>query len=59
MSQNELNALLTSSRALTSQLSRPDLPSVHLSLDQIEAQSRRLISRQPAAESSKACVLRV
>ncbi|KZW02374.1 NIC-domain-containing protein [Exidia glandulosa HHB12029] len=54
MSQNDLNALLTSSRALTSQLSRPDLPSINLSLDQIEAQSRRLISRQQGAESSKA-----
>jgi len=54
MATGDLNALLTSSRALNSQLSRPDLPVVHLSLDQIEAQSRRLIQRQPTAEASKA-----
>ncbi|KAG1838217.1 Nup93/Nic96-domain-containing protein, partial [Suillus subalutaceus] len=35
--------------ALNSHLSRPDLPSVNLSLDQIEAQSRRLMPRQPGA----------
>ncbi|KAH7100231.1 nucleoporin-interacting protein NIC96 [Auriculariales sp. MPI-PUGE-AT-0066] len=54
MSNNDLNALLTSSRALNSQLSRPDLPTVHLSLDQIEAQSRRLTQRQGVAEPAKA-----
>ncbi|KAG6816414.1 hypothetical protein H0H87_006151 [Tephrocybe sp. NHM501043] len=37
--------------ALTSHLSRPDLPSVQLTLDQVEAQSRRLVSRQPGAPS--------
>lgn len=42
----ELSSLLTASKALTSHLTRPDLPTVHLSLDQIEAQSRRLVSRQ-------------
>ena len=42
----DLSALLTSSKQLTSHLARPDLPSVNLSLDQIEAQSRRLVSRQ-------------
>ncbi|KAH7884023.1 Nup93/Nic96-domain-containing protein [Phlebopus sp. FC_14] len=46
---SDLSSLLNSSRALTSHLSRPDLPSVNLSLDQIEAQSRRLVSRQPGA----------
>ncbi|KIM52369.1 hypothetical protein SCLCIDRAFT_1164109 [Scleroderma citrinum Foug A] len=46
---SDLSALLNSSRALNSHLSRPDLPSVNLSLDQIEAQSRRLVTRQPAA----------
>ncbi|EJD55704.1 nucleoporin-interacting protein NIC96 [Auricularia subglabra TFB-10046 SS5] len=54
MAQNDLASLLTSSKALTSQLSRPDLPTINLSLDQIEAQSRRLISRQQGAEASKA-----
>ncbi|KDR68691.1 hypothetical protein GALMADRAFT_256474 [Galerina marginata CBS 339.88] len=43
----DLSALLSSSKNLTSHLSRPDLPSVNLSLDQIEALSRRLVSRQP------------
>ncbi|CCL98344.1 uncharacterized protein FIBRA_00338 [Fibroporia radiculosa] len=47
----DLSSLLTSSKALTSHLSRPDLPSVHLSLDQIEAQSRRLVSRQPGTSA--------
>jgi nuclear pore complex protein Nup93 len=47
MAASDLSSLLTSSKALTSHLSRPDLPSVQLSLDQIEAQSRRLVSRQP------------
>jgi nuclear pore complex protein Nup93 len=42
-----LSALLNESKALTSYLARPDLPSVHLGLDQIEALSRRLGSRQP------------
>ncbi len=44
----DLSALLTASKNLTSHLNRPDLPSVRLSLDQIEAQSRRVVSRQPA-----------
>ncbi|KAJ6569434.1 nucleoporin-interacting protein NIC96 [Mycena capillaripes] len=48
---SELSALLTSSRNLTSHLSRPELPSVHLSLDQVEAQSRRLVSRQPGTSN--------
>ncbi|KAL4069265.1 nucleoporin-interacting protein NIC96 [Scleroderma citrinum] len=48
---SDLSALLNSSRALNSHLSRPDLPSVNLSLDQVEAQSRRLVTRQPAAAS--------
>ncbi|KAF8665105.1 hypothetical protein AX16_000572 [Volvariella volvacea WC 439] len=43
----DLSALATSSKTLTAHLQRPDLPSVQLSLDQIEAQSRRLVSRQP------------
>ncbi|KAJ7151727.1 nucleoporin-interacting protein NIC96 [Mycena filopes] len=48
---SELSALLTSSRNLTSHLSRPELPAVHLSLDQVEAQSRRLVSRQPGTSN--------
>ncbi|PIL30799.1 transporter [Ganoderma sinense ZZ0214-1] len=53
---SDLSALLNASKALTSHLSRPDLPSVNLSLDQIEAQSRRLVSRQPgtSADTSRA-----
>ncbi|EIM91909.1 nucleoporin-interacting protein NIC96 [Stereum hirsutum FP-91666 SS1] len=49
MAADSLASLLTSSKALTSHLSRPDLPQLNLSLDQIEAQSRRLVSRQPGA----------
>lgn len=48
---SDLSSLLTSSKNLTSHLSRPDLPSVNLSLDQIEALSRRLISRQPGTSN--------
>ncbi|EGO19481.1 hypothetical protein SERLADRAFT_453453 [Serpula lacrymans var. lacrymans S7.9] len=48
---SDLSSLLNSSRALNSHLTRPDLPSVNLSLDQIEAQSRRLVSRQPGASN--------
>ncbi|KAI0641165.1 nucleoporin-interacting protein NIC96 [Trametes meyenii] len=47
----DLSSLLNASKALTSHLSRPDLPSVNLSLDQIEAQSRRLVSRQPGTST--------
>ncbi|KAI0053140.1 nucleoporin-interacting protein NIC96 [Auriscalpium vulgare] len=47
----DLSSLLTSSKALTSHLSRPELPNVNLSLEQIEAQSRRLVSRQPGASA--------
>jgi nuclear pore complex protein Nup93 len=52
----DLSSLLNQSRALTSHLSRPDLPSVHLSLDQVEQLSRKLVTRQPAngAESDRA-----
>jgi len=49
MASNNLSSLLTASKALTSHLQRPDLPSVNLSLDQIEAQSRRLVAGQPGA----------
>ena len=49
MASNDLSSLLTASKALTSHLQRPDLPSVNLSLDQIEAQSRRLVAGQPGA----------
>lgn len=49
----DLSSLLTSSKNLTSHLSRPDLPLVDLSLDQVEALSRRLVSRQPGTSSDK------
>ena len=42
----DLSALLESSRALTANLSRRELPTVNLSLEEIEAQSRRLVSQQ-------------
>lgn len=47
----DLSALLNASKNLTNHLNRPDLPSVRLSLDQIEAQSRRLVSRQPGTST--------
>ncbi len=52
----DLSSLLTASKNLTSHLSRPDLPSVQLSLDQIEAQSRRLVSRLPPSDTDRAYV---
>ncbi|KAF9268974.1 NIC-domain-containing protein [Marasmius fiardii PR-910] len=48
---SDLSSLLTASKGLTSHLSKPDLPSVNLSLDQIEAQSRRLVSRHPGTSN--------
>ncbi|KAK2462123.1 hypothetical protein APHAL10511_006586 [Amanita phalloides] len=55
MSSNaDLSSLLTASKNLTSHLSRPDLPSVQLSLDQIEAHSRRLVSRLPPSDTDRA-----
>ncbi|KAF9523633.1 nucleoporin-interacting protein NIC96 [Crepidotus variabilis] len=52
----DLSSLLNASKNLTSHLSRPDLPTVNLSLDQVEALSRRLVSRQPgtSTDSDKA-----
>ena len=41
-----LSSLLTASKALNSHLAKPDLPAVNLSLDQIEGQSRHLVSQQ-------------
>lgn len=49
----DLSSLLTISKNLTAHLSRPDLPSVQLSLDQVEALSRRLVSRQPGTSTDK------
>jgi hypothetical protein len=48
---SDLSSLLASSKALTSHLKRQDLPNVSLSLDQIEAQSRRLLPRQIGAQA--------
>ena len=48
---SDLSSLLASSKALTSHLKRQDLPNVSLSLDQIEAQSRRLLPRQTGAQA--------
>jgi plasmid replication initiation protein len=55
----DLSSLLNSARDLTSHVARPDrLPAISLSLEQIEAQSRRLVSRQQAAptDTGKGCV---
>ncbi len=48
---SDLSSLLASSKALTSHLKRQDLPNVSLTLDQIEAQSRRLLPRQTGAQA--------
>lgn len=55
---SDLSSLLASSKALTSHLKRQDLPNVSLSLDQIEAHSRRLLPRQAGAQADtgRACV---
>jgi hypothetical protein len=55
---SDLSSLLASSKALTSHLKRQDLPNVSLSLDQIEAQSRRLLPRQigAQADTGRGCV---
>ncbi|KAG9017878.1 hypothetical protein FRB93_004689 [Tulasnella sp. JGI-2019a] len=55
----DLSSLLAESRRLTAHISRPDLPSVNLGLNQIEQQSRRLLpSQQPgASDSAKASYL--
>lgn len=54
----DLSTLLSESQALTAHLAPNDIPSIHLGLEQIEAQSRRLVSRQPAApgDTGKALV---
>lgn len=46
---DDLSSLLNSARDLTAHVARQDLPQVNLSLEQIEAQSRRLVSRQQGA----------
>jgi len=52
---DDLSSLLNSARDLTAHVARQDLPQINLSLEQIEAQSRRLVSRQQgaAADSGK------
>ncbi|EKM83342.1 hypothetical protein AGABI1DRAFT_103578 [Agaricus bisporus var. burnettii JB137-S8] len=47
----DLAAVLNASKNLNSHLNRPGLPAVTLSLDQIEAQSRRLVSRLPGTSA--------
>ena len=56
-SLTDLAALLAQSKAQNAQFARPELPHVQLSLDQIEAQSRRLYSQQPGAghDQARAC----
>ncbi|KAJ3859420.1 nucleoporin-interacting protein NIC96 [Lentinula novae-zelandiae] len=52
MASTDLSSILSASRDLTKHLLNskpPDLPSVNLSLEQIEAQSRRLVSKHNAA----------
>ncbi|KAG8844288.1 hypothetical protein FRB96_003224 [Tulasnella sp. 330] len=55
----DLSSLLAESRRLTAHISRPDLPSVNLGLNQIEQQSRRLLpTQQPGtSDSAKASYL--
>lgn len=57
----DLSTLLSESQALTAHLAPNDIPSIHLGLEQIEAQSRRLVSRQAAAtgDTGKALVVLV
>lgn len=54
----DLSALLAESQALTAHLAPNELPQIHLGLEQIEAQSRRLVARQPTvpSDTAKACV---
>lgn len=54
----DLSTLLAESQALTAHLAPNDIPSIHLGLEQIEAQSRKLVSRQAAAtgDTGKALV---
>lgn len=54
----EFSTLLSESQALTAHLAPNDLPSIRLGLEQIEAQSRRLVARQPttAVDTGKASV---
>ncbi|KAF5393678.1 hypothetical protein D9757_000346 [Collybiopsis confluens] len=57
MAYNDLSSILAASKDLTKQLlhSKPsDLPSVNLSLEQIEAQSRRLVSKHNASDVDRA-----
>jgi hypothetical protein len=48
---SQLSQLLSQSRALTSHLNQPDLPTINLGLEQIEEGSRRLVKRPGGAES--------
>ncbi|KIK65662.1 hypothetical protein GYMLUDRAFT_39166 [Collybiopsis luxurians FD-317 M1] len=57
MASNDLSSILSASKDLTKQLlnSKPsDLPSVNLSLEQIEAQSRRLVTKHIASDVDRA-----
>ncbi|TIC03273.1 NIC-domain-containing protein [Wallemia mellicola] len=46
--------LLAQSRTLTTHLSKPDLPQIHLGLDQIENQSKKLVHKQRGDINSRA-----
>lgn len=58
MSTADFSTLISESNALTAHLAPNDLPSLHLGFEQIEAQARRLIARQPTvpADTGKAYV---
>lgn len=49
MSSSTLASLLLQSKNLTSHLDNQELPQLHLGLDQIEEQSRRLVGRGAAS----------
>ncbi|KAE9383719.1 hypothetical protein BT96DRAFT_1008847 [Gymnopus androsaceus JB14] len=51
---SDLSSVLAASKDLNSHLNKSDLPSVHLSLEQIEAQSRRLVSKHRTGDTDKA-----
>lgn len=56
MTTADFSTLISESNALTAHLAPNDLPSLHLGFEQIEAQARRLIARQPTvpADTGKA-----
>ncbi|KAG8928588.1 hypothetical protein FRC02_006703 [Tulasnella sp. 418] len=50
---DKLSSLVSQSKQLTAHLTRPELPSIHLGLDQIEQQTKRLVPTQSIQDTSK------